>query len=733
MNDSRYIIQNRMLDGTEEPRTIHRAIFADLIAQYFKLTEIHTLAFNLPLDKENIEGHTKKSISENLIETCANRGLLQELWELCKKERPNVTWGDALEPVKLTPTQPSSPDLSPIVKQTKDKQRNRLVAGLLIAVAALLGFGGAWLVWGNGREANTDYLETTPEPTQIVEVTRVLPVTATPAISDIEHITPVSRPITTTGSVLYSFEDEEIPPWDYSETIGEKIITDTISLVGNHSLAFKPNLTARESSDQTSGSASFFIDLPDPIHDQLSLFRIYIPTPPRNLFMQTVIIPDEGERLYYPGFPVSSGQWVTIARSTSDVPTGFTPEKIGLQFALEWPNDANTAYCVNDGSPPKGHEDEKCLEDVFIYVDAVEIIPQNTQFFKTVSASSESIYFGFENDSVPNWQFSDEQITGSPQIVSAEVYDGKYALAYDVAIRSRDDNGDDKAAASITLTNEPMKDKAVIFHVFVPRDAPTNLAGQFSLSSRGVYGKYTSLTPGEWTTIAWMTSDSPEWEGDPDLEFHIILGRVDENIEGHRAGFVDKVYIDDIEIFPMYRNYDDARPLASILEVTKIYRFEYTSDLEEIEPINEYITDVVLSTYNNIRNVLQLEMQLPGHDFAGPVEQNAGGISLSPPSEDVQPIDAMSAVIFVPEDSEGEFKANFVAIEQQDDGNIERRYSPDYQLTPGKWTPIFWGTDDASWNPNAFDGFELWLANSENYEGGEIYIDTVAFYRRHEP
>lgn len=63
-----------------------------LIEQYFNSEEIHSLAFKLGIEYENITGSTRKLRALSLIEYCARHGLLQALVGWCKKKRPSVDW-----------------------------------------------------------------------------------------------------------------------------------------------------------------------------------------------------------------------------------------------------------------------------------------------------------------------------------------------------------------------------------------------------------------------------------------------------------------------------------------------------------------------------------------------------------------------------------------------------------------------------------------------------------------
>ncbi|MCA9873663.1 MAG: hypothetical protein KC441_08410 [Anaerolineales bacterium] len=63
-----------------------------LLGQYFSLSELHTLAFDLGIAHDDLPGSTRSQFAESLILHCYRQNRLEELVTLCREQRPFVTW-----------------------------------------------------------------------------------------------------------------------------------------------------------------------------------------------------------------------------------------------------------------------------------------------------------------------------------------------------------------------------------------------------------------------------------------------------------------------------------------------------------------------------------------------------------------------------------------------------------------------------------------------------------------
>lgn len=77
-----------------KPRAVlvPQAILRRRIADHFSIEELNTLAFDLGLASDQIEGSTRDARTQALIVACERRGLMEELIALCREQRPNLAW-----------------------------------------------------------------------------------------------------------------------------------------------------------------------------------------------------------------------------------------------------------------------------------------------------------------------------------------------------------------------------------------------------------------------------------------------------------------------------------------------------------------------------------------------------------------------------------------------------------------------------------------------------------------
>lgn len=61
-----------------------------LLNNYFNLSEIESLCFEMGIDDENLRGQTKDEKARSLVKHCENRGRLDELKRYMRLQRPNL-------------------------------------------------------------------------------------------------------------------------------------------------------------------------------------------------------------------------------------------------------------------------------------------------------------------------------------------------------------------------------------------------------------------------------------------------------------------------------------------------------------------------------------------------------------------------------------------------------------------------------------------------------------------
>jgi len=78
--------------GEEMPDQVNRVRLRRLIADHFDIEELRTLCFDLGVDYDDLRGEGKTGKVRELVAHFERRGLVHELIEACKRERPNVRW-----------------------------------------------------------------------------------------------------------------------------------------------------------------------------------------------------------------------------------------------------------------------------------------------------------------------------------------------------------------------------------------------------------------------------------------------------------------------------------------------------------------------------------------------------------------------------------------------------------------------------------------------------------------
>ncbi len=68
-----------------------------MLNTYFDLNEIQNLCFEINVDYDNLGGNNKLDKCRELITYLQRRGRLDELIEVCLRERPNIPWDDLIK------------------------------------------------------------------------------------------------------------------------------------------------------------------------------------------------------------------------------------------------------------------------------------------------------------------------------------------------------------------------------------------------------------------------------------------------------------------------------------------------------------------------------------------------------------------------------------------------------------------------------------------------------------
>lgn len=78
-------------------RTAVRAQLQHLLHQAFSLEEVNLLAFRIGVTADDLRGETLAARVQELVLHCERRGMVNFLLEMCRNERPDVSWPLAYE------------------------------------------------------------------------------------------------------------------------------------------------------------------------------------------------------------------------------------------------------------------------------------------------------------------------------------------------------------------------------------------------------------------------------------------------------------------------------------------------------------------------------------------------------------------------------------------------------------------------------------------------------------
>jgi hypothetical protein len=348
------------------------------------------------------------------------------------------------------------------------------------------------------------------------------------------------------------------------------------------------------------------------------------------------------------------------------------------------------------------------------------------------AAAAEGIILNFEDGRIgPEWLFDEDFAS----ISQTEAFDGFSSMAINVDLAERTGYSGGKATCFNLLPEHlgegfDFREKFIIFRVYTPEDTPENVSSHFHLTDTGIWHGE-SVERGQWSLVDWHTDDAPDWEDRATLEFCFLL---DDRGEDTKNEYKGTFFVDMVEIIPDSLGYDPEESLDHLLEPIAYYHLTGDSAPEVIIPhesptfTQNIATDIPFAD----QQTLQLQLSLPAYD-GGAKETQSGGVRL--PLSGQESIDAITTSFYVPDDAQGEFTATIVGILDTGDDLKSTFYSAHYALTPGQWTPVFWGTRFAQYNDDypdlndpKFDELLILITSSEEYEGS-VYIDDLGLYR----
>jgi hypothetical protein len=553
-------------------------------------------------------------------------------------------------------------------------------------------------------------------------------------VSELELLS-LSEPVAMAGPqirtpevAIYSFEEcvRELSDWVLVEpSDGTLDCSQDYAFNGRHSLAVNVDLQKRPNYETFANALQ--LELREPIDaDKLIVLRVYVPEDaPENitasLFLYDNFVWRDGHGVY----PLPPGEWTTLTWSTKAV-SWSAPGRAGLFLGIQPYADSAEPY-----SGP-------------VYIDLVELYTLPDYHVDA------SVHQTVEGSFIESFEMPDayQQWVTRPSgaapttigLTDALAFNGRYSLEIETTLQILSDT---YRAAQIILPDGPdLRDKVMIFRVYLPADAPTNVATQLFLveeNNEAAWGSYAWLRPGAWTTVAWDTRDSHRpWTASttPGIEFKLQAVGTETDLSRYEG----PLYIDLVEIIPLPVAFPlpaNEQSLDNILRPVVLLDFEdglaRPSQIQISDSAAERGTVPQLSVDSlNGRNALRLDMDL-SHFASGDIESNAGGIRIA--LDDLTPVDAITASIFVPEagdGSSGDLRVAFVASSEQG----RWHYSGLNRLEPGVWTPVFWGTKfaagDDEWitweDPQIRYFFIHVVSYDENGYQGPVYIDNIRLY-----
>lgn len=73
-----------------------RIRFRQLMTRYFSRQELESLLFDLGIDKDELPEGVKTEMAQEIILYCERHGRVQQLLRICRQQRPNAEWPEAL-------------------------------------------------------------------------------------------------------------------------------------------------------------------------------------------------------------------------------------------------------------------------------------------------------------------------------------------------------------------------------------------------------------------------------------------------------------------------------------------------------------------------------------------------------------------------------------------------------------------------------------------------------------
>lgn len=327
MTESKYEIIIKKTVEQEVEKKLKRDAFASLIDRHYSLADIENeLIYPLGADKGNLPGQTKIGKAQALVEWCANRGRLQELWYLCNETRLNTDWESALEDKSQSPTpQVTFENIAKEEQETKTSARKNWLKLLLVGFIFILGgIAGLYLDDKMAATASVGWL--------------------VPPESDY---------------TVYDFEEcaNLGQDWQVDPSSSEPLACeDDIAFTGQRSLAVPIQVQERANTNSPVGTTQLWLLHSDLTHKLLHL-RVYVPSQaPQNLAAHLLVVNEEG-KYFGPLVYLRPGSWNSMIWFIRAYEELGSPQKMGIEFKLEG----------HSSSP------EPSQYDGLIYLDAVEI------------------------------------------------------------------------------------------------------------------------------------------------------------------------------------------------------------------------------------------------------------------------------------------------------------------------------------------------------------------------
>lgn len=289
---------------------LNQQAFLQAFKHDFNDSDLKELCFNLKIKYGDLAGATFSERAISLYEHCQRTRRLSDLVDECEKMRPTTNWRGLLQP---------APPPKPITIPPKAPTKH----GLWLLVAGVVLVGVAWLVWGNGREANISAQQ---------------------------------------DAIVYDFEQQdEAEQWalEFAGQTSTPVRSTETAFNGRYAIKVSTNLQAADLRDPSADLPQLITTVPE-TQNKAIVIRLFTPqTAPSNVAAQ-IFLREEGSTIWGPYSRLVPGQWTTLSWLTTDVPPAviaFT--QLGIEIKMD------SVKKPGDDSEYKGQ----------VYLDMVEILP----------------------------------------------------------------------------------------------------------------------------------------------------------------------------------------------------------------------------------------------------------------------------------------------------------------------------------------------------------------------